>query len=190
MKSNCRDDGDVKTPHARAVVGHLLAVLVRQWLSLDVDAGQEVVEGALNGAKDPVDGPCLLVGVCASVGEVEKMLCEIKPALVGRCACRELSIVIGCANPHVPHEQWEAQHHHSHTGSSTKVEMRACINLGVAALLPAVNDAASLLGGAAIGTAVCVSVRLAVGATIERSIALFNLGARGDCDGVLGHGGR
>lgn len=188
VEDDASNDGGVEGPDAGAVVHELLAAEMRQRLALGVDAGEEVVEDALSGTKDPVDGPGLFVRVGAGVCELEQVLCKVQPRLVGGCTRGKHAVVVCCANPHVPHEGREADHHHHDTGSAAKVEVRAVVDLGVGALEPAINDALLLglarLGGngglaIGVGRAVCVTICSAI-----------NFGAAGGDQGVFGECGR
>ena len=169
VKSNGGGDCNVETPHARAVVGKLLVLEVRQRLALDVDSREKVIEDALRDAKDPVDGPRPAMRKGASVGELNEVLCKVEIRLVRRRARGEFAVVIVCANPHVPHEGREANHHHNHTGRTAKVKVRVCVNLGVAALEPAVDDArlgCLGFGCRTIGLSICIPIDVAVGVAI------------------------
>lgn len=44
---------------------------------------------------------------------------------------REMAIVVGRSDPHVPHQQREAEHHRSDTPRSTKFDVPAIIDFRV-----------------------------------------------------------
>lgn len=147
---------DVERDEARAVVLELLAALVRQRLSVGVHSRRIEVEEDLEDAEDPVRGPRPKVRECASVDEVTEMREEVRPALAFSPR-RELPVVVGRADPHVPHEKGEPDHHGRHAQRAAELEVAGVVDLRVHAGLPAVHDL--LLGDLAIS-----AVSMAVGA--------------------------
>lgn len=78
----------------------------------------------------------------------------------------ELPVVVGRADPHVPHEKGESDHHGRHAQRAAELEVAGVVNLRVHAGLPAVHDL--LLGHLAISALGVISmaigaVRMAIG---------------------------
>lgn len=120
------------------------------------------------------------------------MSAELAPRLT-LDSVRDLAVVVGGANPHIPHETGEKDHHGSSTQRSTKLELSRIINLGVLARSPAINhmrivgSALALLqdnlgrgsivgcgmavGGMAVGhVSIGVAIAIAIGMTIGLAV--------------------
>lgn len=147
---------DVERDEARAVVFELLPALVRQGLSVGVHSRRIEVEDDLEDAKDPVRGPRPEMRECARIDKIAEMREEVGPALAFSPR-GELPIVVGRADPHVPHEKGEPDHHGRHAQRAAELEVAGVVNLRVHAGLPAVHDL--LLGHLAIS-----AISMAVGA--------------------------
>lgn len=145
MESQSDSNGKVERSDTGAIVEKLLVVEVRKRLALAVDTGHVQVADALEDAEDPVDSPCLCVREGAVVGQVEELLAKVGPRLTGRLALREATVVVGSANPHVPHENREANHHGSDSRAAAELVVRVCVDLRVGTLEPAINDALLLV---------------------------------------------
>jgi hypothetical protein len=173
----------VKTPVGIAVVGKLLATLVRERLTVAPNTREEAVESTLNNEIRPVPSPDLKTRVCASVDEVGKMGAKLAPRLT-LCSVGELSIIVGSTNPHVPHENGEEGHHSSSTEGATKLKLSGVVNLGVLARSPAINNMRivrnalgllhdSLDGGSAVGCGMAIGrVSIAIGMTIGIAVTI------------------
>lgn len=151
METQGNDNGKVERRDTRAIVEELLVPQVRKRLALAVHTRHVQVADTLEDEEGPVDSPCLCVREGTVVGQAEELLAKVGPRLAGRLALREATIVVGSADPHVPHENREANHHGSDSGAATKLVVRVCVHLRVGALEPAINDALLLLLGRAIG---------------------------------------
>ena len=130
-----RVEGDV----GRAVVLEHLAALVGERLAVGGDAGQEAVEGALEDEESPVPQPRLAVGESLGIDEVEQVGEKVTPALAG-LAAGDAAVVLGRANPHVPHEDGEEDHHGTGAVRTAKLEVARGVDLGVHAGPPAVDE--------------------------------------------------
>lgn len=124
---------------------------MRKVLAFGVDTRHEKVADALENEEGPVDDPCPCVRESTVVGQAEELLAKVGPRLTGRLALGEAAVVVGCANPHVPHEDREADHHGSNSGAATKLVVRIRVHLRVGTLQPAIDDALLVLLGRAIG---------------------------------------
>lgn len=148
VKEQSYSNGGVEGPDTGAPVSELLAVLVRQRLSRGVDAGHDQVQNALEDKERPVDGPGFRMRESACVGQVEQVLAECLPGHAGLRG--KLAVVVGGPNPHVPHEQREADHHGRHSQRASKVKVRVVVNPGITAHQPSIDDFALALTVAAM----------------------------------------
>lgn len=169
MQAKSNDNGQVEGGDAGAVVHQLFASHVSQRLALAVHTGHVQVADALEDEESPVDGPGLGVGKCASVGQVDQVLYKVQVRLVRRCTCRKEAVIVCRANPHVPHQTRETQHHGRDTNSSAELVMGVVIDLRIRALLPAVNYAPLLL------VTVGMPIGVTIGVTICEAVALGNI---------------
>lgn len=131
--------GEVQADVGIAVVWELLVVGMRERLSVSPDTRKETVASTLEDQVGPVPSPSLEGGERASVNVVEELLGESRPALSGD-ARGEFAVVVGGTNPHVPHEDREADHHHGCSNGASKFEFARVVDLGVLADFPSVND--------------------------------------------------
>lgn len=153
---------DVERDEAGAVVLELLATLMREGLSIRVNTRRVEVEDDLEDAEDPVRGPRPEVREGACVDKVAEVREEVGPALAFSPR-RELPVVVGRADPHVPHEKGEPDHHGRHAQGAAELEVAGVVDLRVHAGLPAVHEL--LLGHLAIGAIGMAigAVRMAIG---------------------------
>lgn len=145
METQGEGNGEVERGDTGAIVEELFVAQVRKRLALAVDTGHVQVADALEDAEDPVDSPCLCVREGAVVGQVEELLAKVGPRLVGRLALGEAAVVVGSADPHVPHKNRKADHHGSDSRAATKLEVRVRVHLRVGTLEPAIDDALLLV---------------------------------------------
>lgn len=137
----------VHTPHTRAVVRQLDIVLKRQRLSMSPNTRQETITRHLKDSKHPINDPSLCARESPSVSEVRKVSEEITKALAF-LASWEFAVVVGRADPHVVHEQGEANHHGGNTEGAAELFVPRVIDLGVKSWLPAFDDhGLRLVGG-------------------------------------------
>lgn len=119
MKDGNGGQSNVERDEAGAIVLELLTAFVQEGLTIGVDTWGEKVQQHLEDEEDPVHGPRLERGECASVYKVSQVLGEFVPGLAG-CARGEFAIVVRCANPHVPHEERKPNHHGRDTQAATE----------------------------------------------------------------------
>ncbi|KAI6749100.1 hypothetical protein HG531_008047 [Fusarium graminearum] len=187
MQTGKAGKGGVETPVGIAVVGKLLATLVRKRLTVAPNTREEAVEGTLNNEIRPIPGPDLETGERAGVDKVGKMGTKLAPRLT-LSSRGELSVVVGSTNPHVPHENGKECHHSSSTKRATKLDLTGVVDLRVLARSPAINDVrvvrnalclfndgldrGSTVGcGMAIGR-MSVAVAVTIGVTIAITISM------------------
>lgn len=101
--------GEVQAGISVAEVGELLATLMRERLAVAGDTREEAVERALEDEVGPVPSPSLSVWESAGIDKGYELRAKLEQGLVlGRPG--EAAIVVGGANPHVPHEDGEENH--------------------------------------------------------------------------------
>lgn len=144
--------GEVQADVGIAVVWELLVVGVGERLSVTPDTREETVASTLEDQVRPVPSPSLEGRECASVDVVEELLGESRPALSGD-ARREFAVIVGGTNPHVPHENGEADHHHGSSNGASKLEFARVVDLGVLANFPSVNNLRVLLSAVGLARA-------------------------------------
>lgn len=103
-------EGRVQADKGVAEIVELLAALVRKRLALAPDTRKKAVACTLKDEVSPVPYPCLGVRKRARVDDVGQMKAEIRPAFA-RSAGWEFATIKRSANPHIPHEHWEEDHH-------------------------------------------------------------------------------
>ena len=178
VKDGDNDDGSVEAPVSRAVVLEHLAVLMGERLAISPDTGQQAVARTLEDEEAPIDQPRVRMGECMGVDEVVKVSTEL---LQGLAFFREgkVAVVLGSANPHVPHEKREKYHEGECTQAAAELHVTGHIDLGVHARLPAVKHLLGLGRGSSVP--VGFAVRVAIGVSIaENGLGLAAAVDRGD----------
>ena len=102
--------GGVEGPDARAIVFEFLPSEMGKRLAVGVDTREIEVEDAFHQKECPVYEPGTGVREGARVHEVSEMSEKVGPCLAWSSRW-EFAVVVDGAYPHVPHEQWEANHH-------------------------------------------------------------------------------
>lgn len=129
----------VESDKGVAVILELLASLVRKRLTPAPDTRQRAVANALKDEIRPIPEPSLCVGKSASVHVVDELSSKGTPTLAGSTR-RELAIVVGGTDPHIPHEYREKNHQGQSTKGTAKLELARVIDLGVLTLAPSINN--------------------------------------------------
>lgn len=139
VQNGGQGEGGVHTPHTRAVVRQLDIVLKRQRLSMAPNTWHEAITRHLKDPKDPINDPRFSTRKSTSVGEVGEVLEEITKTLAF-LASWEFAVVVGCADPHVVHEQGETDHHGGNAEGAAELFVSGVVDLGIESWLPAFDD--------------------------------------------------
>lgn len=166
--------GEVETGVGVAVIRQLLATLMRQRLSISLNTGEETVARALEDQIAPVPDPSPGMGEGTRVDEVDEVGAKVAPGLAGGPR-GEFAVVVGGANPHVPHENGEEEHHGARAQGAAKLGLARVVDPRVLAGSPAIHDvgigwdAICVLGNSRLPHALD---DLAVGGTVGMTIAV------------------
>ena len=87
------------------------------------------VEDRLEHQEHPIDRPCLQGRECSSVNQMEHVLSKLTPGHIWFRG--KFSVVVSRADPHVPHQQWKADHHRADTPTTAEVEMWVEVDPGI-----------------------------------------------------------
>lgn len=143
VKDHRQDNVEVPRPDRRAVVHQLLASLVRERSTYDLDPGEQHVAGHLKDEEDPVDPPRPERRERTLINQVTHMREKVQHVLSFR-RTREFAIIVRGTNPHIVHQQRKPDHHGQYSQRSTKLEVSAIIDLGIHTLNPAVDNPGSV----------------------------------------------
>lgn len=116
--SECRIHANVRV----AVIRQTLVTGVRQRLSVTPNTRKGAVTDTLEYKVRPVPSPDLELWESTSVKKVAQMTQEVCVRLIRTAAGRDLAIVVGCANPHVPHEKREEDHESQRAEGATELK--------------------------------------------------------------------
>lgn len=110
MQNSQESKSEVQSDKGVAEILELLAALVRQRLAPAPNSREQAVAGALEDEVGPVPEPGLGVGKGADVDVINHLGREREPGLTGVTGWK-FAIIVGGANPHVPHKNGEENHH-------------------------------------------------------------------------------
>lgn len=181
-------EGRVHASVGIAEIWKTLATSVRQRLSIAPNSRKGAVAEALEDQVGPVPNPNLQLRESTGVDEVGKMADEIEVGLVRAAASWDFAVIVGCADPHVPHEDREEDHESQSTERATKLEFARVIDLGIQARAPAINhrlllnigvvshslgaDGSLAFGSGAVGEARSVTISMTVGMAVGVAIRM------------------
>lgn len=141
------------------MVLQLLPAQVSQRLAVRGVAGQQRIAGALEDVVHPVDQPGARVRIRTGAHQMDQMPTKVGPRLaVSRPG--QLSIVVCRPNPHVVHQQGEADHQAECAQRPAKLDVTRVVDLGVHAGEPAagpglagkvMGEPAGSIGGVPVG---------------------------------------